>query len=72
MTEEFNLAMTALDGDADAAMSGLYADLRGDIYAAQNMNEKALAAYQEALSLLQDGNPWVDIVQIKIDSLGSQ
>ncbi|MDC1312081.1 tetratricopeptide repeat protein [Burkholderiales bacterium] len=72
MTEQFDLAMTALDGDADASMSGLFADMRGDIYAAQAMNDEAFASYQEALSLLQEGNPWVDIVQIKIDSLGSR
>jgi len=72
MTEQFELAMSALDGDADAAMSGLFADIRGDIYAAQDLHDEARGAYQEALSLLQEGNPWVDIVQIKIDSLGSQ
>jgi predicted negative regulator of RcsB-dependent stress response len=72
MTEQFELAMSALDGDADASMSGLFADMRGDIYAAQELQDEARAAYQEALSLLQEGNPWIDIVQIKIDSLGSQ
>ena len=72
MTEQFDLAMSALDGDADAAMSGLFADIRGDIYAAQDLHDEARGAYQEALSLLQEGNPLVDIVQIKIDSLGSQ
>ena len=72
MTEQFDLAMSALDGDADAAMSGLFADIRGDIYAAQDLHDEARGAYQEALNLLQEGNPWVDIVQIKIDSLGSQ
>lgn len=72
MTEQFESAMSALDGDADASMSGLFADMRGDIYAAQELQDEARAAYQEALSLLQEGNPWVDIVQIKIDSLGSQ
>jgi len=72
MTEQFDLAMSALDGDADAAMSGLFADIRGDIYAAQDLHDEARGAYQEALSLLQEGNPWVDIVQIKIDSLGSK
>ena len=72
MTEQFDLAMSALDGDADAAMSGLFADIRGDIYAAQDLHDEARGAYQEALSLLQEGNPWVDIVQIKIDSLGTQ
>ena len=72
MTEQFDLAMSALDGDADAAMSGLFADIRGDIYAVQDLHDEARGAYQEALSLLQEGNPWVDIVQIKIDSLGSQ
>ena len=72
MTEQFDLAMSALDGDADAAMSGLFADIRGDIYAAQDLHDEARGAYQEALSLLQEGNPWADIVQIKIDSLGSR
>ena len=72
MTEHFESAMSALDGDADASISGLFADMRGDIYAAQELQDEARAAYQEALSLLQEGNPWVDIVQIKIDSLGSQ
>jgi predicted negative regulator of RcsB-dependent stress response len=72
MTEQFDLAMSALDGDADAAMSGWFADIRGDIYAAQDLHDEARGSYQEALSLLQEGNPWVDIVQIKIDSLGSQ
>jgi predicted negative regulator of RcsB-dependent stress response len=72
ITEQFDLAMNALDGDAGSSMSGLYADMRGDIYAAQKLNDEARAAYEEALERLQEGNPWIDIVQIKIDSLGSQ
>jgi predicted negative regulator of RcsB-dependent stress response len=70
--EQYDLAMIALDGDAGSSMSGLFADMRGDIYAAQKLNDEARAAYEEALDRLQEGNPWVDIVQIKIDSLGSQ
>ena len=72
ITEQYDDAMSALDGDAEASMSGLFADMRGDIYAAQSLNDEALASYQEALSRLRPGNPWMDIVQIKIDSLGSQ
>ncbi|MDA0237734.1 MAG: tetratricopeptide repeat protein [Proteobacteria bacterium] len=72
ITEQFDLAMSILDGDADSSMSGLFADMRGDIYAAQKLNDKARAAYEEALDRLPEGNPWVDIVQIKIDSLSSQ
>jgi len=70
--ESFDEAMDTLDGDAAAAMSGLYADMRGDIYAAQGSIEEAKSAYEEALDRLGEGSPWRDIVQIKIDSLSSK
>ncbi len=70
--ESFDEAMDILDGDAAAAMSGLYADMRGDIYAARGSIEEAKSAYEEALDRLGEGSPWRDIVQIKIDSLSSK
>lgn len=70
--EDFDSALRVLDGDGSSSMSGLYADSRGDIYAAQGSFDMARSFYTEALTSLPEGNPWRDIVQIKIDSIGTK
>jgi predicted negative regulator of RcsB-dependent stress response len=51
-------------------MTGLYADLRGDILAAQGKHAEARAAYQLALDKSEAGSPYRATIQLKLDALG--
>ncbi|MCG1042198.1 tetratricopeptide repeat protein [Mycetohabitans sp. B8] len=53
------------------AFSGLYADRRGDLLAAQGKRDEARAAYQTALAALEHGDSSVrQLIQFKLDALG--
>ncbi len=52
--------------------AGEYADLRGDLLAAQGKNAEARAAYREALAAFGDESPLRPLVQVKLDALGAQ
>lgn len=52
------------------AYSALYADLRGDILAAQGKVAEARSAYQLALDKSDAKNPYYQLVQLKLDALG--
>ena len=54
-------------GDAYAA---LYADLRGDILAAQAKNGEARAEYQVALDKTDAGSQYRRLIELKLDALG--
>ena len=51
-------------------MTGLYADLKGDILVAQGKVAEARSAYQFALDKSQANSPYRATVQLKLDSLG--
>ena len=63
-------ALKLLDAKHVAAFDGLYADLRGDILAAQNKRAEARAAYQAALEKTDARSPYRQLLQIKLDALG--
>lgn len=63
-------ALKLLDAKHVAAFDGLYADLRGDILAAQNKRAEARAAYQAALDKSDARSPYRQLLQIKLDALG--
>jgi predicted negative regulator of RcsB-dependent stress response len=51
-------------------MTGLYADLKGDILVAQAKHAEARSAYQLALDRSEAGSPYRFTLQLKLDSLG--
>ena len=63
-------AMKLLETKPEESMTGLYADLRGDILAAQGKHADARNAYQLALDRSDAGSPYRATLQLKLDSLG--
>lgn len=52
------------------SFTGLYADLRGDVLAAQGKRAEARAAYQVALDKSDAASPLRQILQLKLDATG--
>ena len=67
--KKYDDALKALEAKHPESFDGLFADLTGDILAAQGKPAAAKAAYQRALEKLPGGG-YRDIVQVKLDSLG--
>lgn len=63
-------ALKLLAGEPAPAFAGLYANLRGDILAAQGKAGEARAAYQLAVEKLGEKSPLKPLVEIKLDGLG--
>jgi predicted negative regulator of RcsB-dependent stress response len=68
--KNFEGALKLLEAKPDESMTGLYADLRGDVLLAQGRNADARSAYQLALDRSETGSPYRATLQLKIDSLG--
>ena len=58
-------------GKASAEMSGAFADRRADILLAQDDKAGAKAEYEKALAALPASSPLRQLVQLKLDALGS-
>lgn len=69
--KDFAGALKQLAEKHDEAYSGLYAQLQGDVLAAQGKAKEAREAYQLALKKLDDKSPLKPLVEIKLDGLGS-
>jgi predicted negative regulator of RcsB-dependent stress response len=63
-------ALKLLEAKPEDSMTGLYADMRGDILVAQGKNADARNAYQLALDRSEAGSPYRATLQLKLDSLG--
>lgn len=74
-------ALRQLDKEPLAAFAARYAELRGDIYVAQNKRSEARAAYQTALAKLEGrsragvaetgvANALRELIQVKLEALG--
>ena len=63
-------ALKLLDKPFDPAFSGLSADLKGDVLAAQGKQTEARAAYQIALDKTDQKSVYRKFVQMKLDALG--
>jgi predicted negative regulator of RcsB-dependent stress response len=63
-------ALKLLDAKHATAFDGLYADLKGDILAAQNKRTEARAAYQIALEKSDPRSSYRQLIQVKLDALG--
>jgi predicted negative regulator of RcsB-dependent stress response len=69
--KQYDEALKLLDAKHGEPFSGLYADLRGDAYAAAGRTADARAAYSEALTKFDAKAPYRSYVQVKLDSLGT-
>lgn len=69
--KQYDAALKTLDQKHDAAYDGLFADLKGDVLAAQGKKADAKAAYQQALSKLDAEGRYRRYTQYKLDALGS-
>jgi len=69
--KQYDEALKLLDAKHGEPFSGLYADLRGDAYAASGRTADARAAYSEALAKIDAKSPYRNYVQVKLDSLGA-
>ena len=63
-------ALQLVETKAGESMSGLYADLKGDILLAQGKSADARNAYQLALDRSEAGSPYRATLQLKLDSIG--
>jgi len=68
--KQYDAALKTLETTHDAAFDGLYADLRGDILAAQGKQEEARSAYRDALAKLGANGAYRGYTQHKLDALG--
>lgn len=69
--KQYDAALKQLEGKRDAAFDGLYADLKGDVLAAQGKKAEARAAYELALTKLDAKGKYRSYTQHKLDALGS-
>lgn len=63
-------ALALVDKKPMESMVGPYADLKGDILAAQGKVAEARKAYQLALDMSEANSPYRATLQLKLDSLG--
>lgn len=63
-------AMKHLEHTHDPAFAGLYANLKGDVLAAQGKRAEAQAAYKQALERMDDKSSLRSLVEIKMDGMG--
>lgn len=70
--EKYEEALRLLDEKMTEAFVALYSDLRGDVLVEQGKIAEARAAYQQALDKSVESGGWRNVVQIKIDALGTQ
>ena len=68
--KNYDEALKLLDTKPVEAMTGLYADLRGDVLAAQGRSAEARSAYQLALDKSEANSPYRATIQLKLDGLG--
>ncbi len=64
-------AQKMLDAKRPASFDALYADLKGDVLAAQGKPLEARAAYQQAYDKLDDKSAYRNLVQMKMDAYGA-
>lgn len=68
--KQYDAALKLLETGHGASLNALYADLKGDVLAAQGKNNEARAAYQLALDKSDAKSAYRALIQIKLDALG--
>ena len=69
--KRYDEALKLLETKTSDAFVASYADLRGDVLAAQGRAAEARAAYKQALDKIAAGDPWRNVIQVKLDAIGS-
>ena len=69
--KQYDEALKTLAEKYDSGFDGLFADLKGDILAAQGKKTEAKAAYRDALSKLDDSGSYHRFTAHKLEALGS-
>ncbi|HZP93476.1 MAG TPA: tetratricopeptide repeat protein [Burkholderiales bacterium] len=68
--KKYDEALRLLETKTSDAFVAPYADLRGDVLAAQGKAAEARAAYRQALDKIAAGDPLRNVIQVKLDALG--
>jgi predicted negative regulator of RcsB-dependent stress response len=68
--KKFDDALALLSAAHPEAFTGLYADLKGDVLAAQGKTAEAKTAYKEALEKTDAKSMYRNLIQLKLDGLG--
>jgi predicted negative regulator of RcsB-dependent stress response len=71
-TKALDEALKQLGASFTPEMSGLAADLRGDVLQAKGQTPEAVAAYQQAWKQMPDNSDYRRMVQAKLSALGVQ
>jgi predicted negative regulator of RcsB-dependent stress response len=71
-TKALDEALKQLGSSFTPEMSGLAADLRGDVLQAKGQTPEAVAAYQQAWKQMPDNSDYRRMVQAKLSALGVQ
>ncbi len=69
--KKYDEALKQLDAAHPESFTGLYADLRGDVLSAQGKVAEARAAYQQAYDRTDPKSVYRNLIQLKMDGLGS-
>ena len=69
--KQYDLALQQLATNHPQSFNGLYADLKGDVLLAMGNMADARAAYQQALDQLDAQSTYRNLIQLKLDGLGS-
>ncbi|HET8806816.1 MAG TPA: tetratricopeptide repeat protein [Methylophaga sp.] len=70
--EDFEAALQLTQQAQTKGFASLFAELQGDIYAAQNAAEQAYEAYQTALNMISSNDPRYGLLQMKRDDVAVQ
>ena len=70
--KKFDEALKVLNIDASTQFASVIADRRGDVFALQNKPDEARAAYRMALDKSDPKHPARQLIQIKLDALGTK
>ncbi len=69
--KKYDEALKELDAAHPESFTGLYADLRGDVLSAQGKVAEARVAYQQAYDRTDANSMYRNLIQLKMDGLGS-
>jgi predicted negative regulator of RcsB-dependent stress response len=70
--KKYDEALRQLDAAHPESFTGLYADLKGDVLSAQGKTAEARAAYQQAYDKTDAQSAYRNLIQLKMDGLGSK